>query len=86
MFTDTLYSTNLSRQGNKETRQRKFCTYFVFPRAFTMKKEKDTHDELSLLFHRDDVPNVMVMDGDKSQVEGEFKRKLRDDGCHIKQT
>jgi hypothetical protein len=29
---------------------------------------------------------VMVMDGAKAQVEGEFRRKLRDAGCHIKQT
>jgi hypothetical protein len=28
----------------------------------------------------------MVMDGSKAPVEGEFRRKLRDDGCHIKQT
>jgi hypothetical protein len=41
---------------------------------------------LSLLFHRDGVPKAMVMDGSKAQVEGEFRRKLRDTGCHIKQT
>jgi hypothetical protein len=28
----------------------------------------------------------MVMDGSKTQVEGEFRRKLRDAGCHIKHT
>jgi hypothetical protein len=28
----------------------------------------------------------MVMDGAKAQAEGEFKRKLRDVGCHTKQT
>jgi hypothetical protein len=29
---------------------------------------------------------VMVMDGAKAQVEGGFRSKLRDTGCHIKQT
>jgi hypothetical protein len=29
---------------------------------------------------------MMVMDGAKAQVEGGFRRKLRDVGCHIKQT
>jgi hypothetical protein len=29
---------------------------------------------------------VMVMDGAKADTEGEFRRKLRDAGCHIKQT
>jgi hypothetical protein len=39
-----------------------------------------------LLFHRYGVPNVMVMDGAKAQVEGGFRRKLCDAGWHIKQT
>jgi hypothetical protein len=53
-----------------------------------MKKESEAHEALSLLFHRDGVPNVMVMvmDGAKAQVEGKFSRKLRDAECHIKQT
>jgi hypothetical protein len=29
---------------------------------------------------------MMVMDGANAQVEGEVRRKLRDAGCHIKQT
>jgi hypothetical protein len=28
----------------------------------------------------------MVMDGAKAQIQGDFRRKLRDSGCHIKQT
>jgi hypothetical protein len=51
-----------------------------------MKKEIKAHDALSLLFHRDGVPNVMVMDGSKAQAEGQFRRKLLYAGCHIKQT
>jgi hypothetical protein len=50
-----------------------------------MKKESEAHKALSFLFHRDGVTNVMVMDGAKAQVEGEFRRQLRDAGCHIKQ-
>jgi hypothetical protein len=55
-------------------------------RSFPLKKEKEAHESLSLLFHRDGVPNVMVVDGAKAQVEGEFRRKLNDAGFHIKQT
>jgi hypothetical protein len=51
-----------------------------------MKKEKEAHEALSLLFHRYGVPNMMVMDGANEQVQGEFRRKLRDAGCHIRQT
>jgi hypothetical protein len=33
-----------------------------------MKKDTDAHDSLSLLFHSDGVPNVMVMDGANVQT------------------
>jgi hypothetical protein len=81
MFTDTVYSTILARQQNKAAQI--FCTDFDFVRAFPMKKESEAHEALSLLFHRDGVPNVMVMDGSKAQIEGKFRRKLCDGGCHI---
>jgi hypothetical protein len=74
MFTDTMYSTVLSMQQNKADKI--FCTDFGFVRAFPMKKEIEAHEALSLLFHRAGVPNVMVMDGSKAQVEGKFRRKL----------
>jgi hypothetical protein len=84
MYTYTMFSTILSRQDNKAAQI--FCTNFGFVRAFPLKKEKEAHEALSLLFHRDGAPNVMVVDGANAQVEGEFRRKLRDAGCHIKQT
>jgi hypothetical protein len=83
-FTNTMYSTIPSRQQNKSAQI--WCTDFGFVRSFPMKKESESHEALSLLFHRDGVPNVMVMDGAKAQIEGQFRKKLRDAGCHIKQT
>jgi hypothetical protein len=68
-----MYSTILSRQKNKAAQI--FCTDFDFVRAFPLKKEKEAHDALSLLFHRNGAPNVMVMYGYKAHVEGEFRRK-----------
>jgi hypothetical protein len=84
MFTDTMYSTLLSRQHKKSAKI--FCTVFGFVRAFPMKTESESHEALSFLFHRDGLPNVMMMDVSKAQVEGQFRKKLRDSGCHIKQT
>jgi hypothetical protein len=84
IYTDTMFSTILSRQKNKAAQI--CCTDFGFVRAFPLKKEKEAHEALSLLFHRYGVHNAMVMDGAKAQVEGEFRRKLRDAGFHIKQT
>jgi hypothetical protein len=51
-----------------------------------MEKESEAHEALSLLFHRDGIPNLMIMDGAKAQTEGQFRRKLREKGCHINQT
>jgi hypothetical protein len=45
--------------------------------AYPMEKEKDAHNELSLFFKRERVPNIMVMDGAKSQVKGQFRSKCR---------
>jgi hypothetical protein len=84
MFTDTMYSTIHSRQQNKAAQI--LCTDFGFLRAFPMKKESEAHEILSLLFHRDGLPNVVVMDGSKAKLEGQFRSKLRDSGFHIKQT
>jgi hypothetical protein len=66
MYTDTMYSAILPRQMNIAAQI--FCTDFGFVRAFPLKKEKEAHEALSLLFHRDGVPNVVVMDGAKAQV------------------
>jgi hypothetical protein len=71
-----MYSTILSRQQKKAAQI--LCTDFGFVRAFPMKLESEAHEALSLLFHRDGVLNVMVMDGSKAQNEGQFRRKLHD--------
>jgi hypothetical protein len=83
-FTDTMFSKFKSRQGKKAAQV--FCTANGWTRAFPMAKEKDAHEAITLLFHQDGVPNVMVMDGAKAQIQGDFRRKLREAGCHIKQT
>jgi hypothetical protein len=82
MCTATMYSTIISRQQNKVAQI--FFTDYGFVRAFPMKLESEAHEALPLIFHRDGVPNVMVMDGSKTQVEGGIRRKFRDAGCHIK--
>jgi hypothetical protein len=83
-FTDTMFSNSKSRQGNKAAQL--CCTANGWTRAFPMAKEKDAHGTLSLLFHRGGVPDVIVMDWAKAQIQGDFRRKLREAGCHIKQT
>ena len=52
-------------------------------RVFPMKRKFGAHEAL---FQRDDVPPWMIVDGSKKQVEGDFARKCKEDGCYLKQT
>jgi hypothetical protein len=83
-FTDTLIAGTTSKQGNKYAQA--YCTSFGWTRAHPMKRKGDAHETLSLLFHRDGVPPVMIMDGSKEQTLGDFSRKLRQADCHKRQT
>ncbi len=51
-----------------------------------MTRKGEAHETLSLLFHRDDVPPTMVLDGSKEQTKGDFMRKLYGADCHARQT
>ena len=51
-----------------------------------MKRKGEAHETLSLLFHRDGVPPSMIDDNSREQVLGDFKQKLREEDCHLKQT
>jgi hypothetical protein len=66
--TDTMFSNSKSRQGNKASQV--FCTAYGCTIGLLMAKEKDAYEALSLIFHRDGVPNVMVMSGAKVQIQG----------------
>ena len=51
-----------------------------------MRTKSQAHEALSLLFQREGVPNVMIMDGANEQVKGEFRKKCCQAGVHVKQT
>ena len=50
-----------------------------------MQKKSQAHEGLSLLFQRDGVPPAFIVDGSKEQMKGEFRRKLKEADCHLKQ-
>lgn len=84
MFTDTMFASTASRQGNKMAQI--YSTSFGWARAHPMKRKGEAHETLSLLFHRDGVPPTMVTDGSKEQTLGDFRRKLREADCHLRVT
>ena len=83
MFSDTLISSITSKDGNKYAQV--FCTDYGWTRAFPMKRKSEVHEALSLLFSCEGAPPVMVTDGSKEQVKGQFKRKLALADCHLRQ-
>ena len=83
MFTDTMSSSVLSRNGNKYAQV--FLTNFGWVKAFPMQRKSEAHEALSLLFSCHGVPHTMIMDGSKEQILGEFKKKLRQADCRLKQ-
>ena len=85
MFTDTLKATHVSWYRRNQYAQ-VFCTRFGWTRVFPMQKKSDAHEGLSLLAQRDGIPPAIIMDGAKEQVMGEFNRKAKQMGIHVKQT
>ena len=63
-----------------------FATSDGWCRAYPMRLKSEAHEGLSLLFQREGVPNVMIMDGALEQVRGTFRKKCREAGVHVKQT
>ena len=82
LFSDTMEANTRSRRGNKYAQI--FCARNGWIRAFPMKKKSCAHEGLSTLFARDGVPPAIIVDGALEQTQGEFRRKARESGCHIK--
>ena len=57
-FTDTMFAGTASKQGNKCAQI--FSTSFGWCRAHPMTSKGEAHESLSLLFHRDGVPPMML--------------------------
>ncbi len=51
-----------------------------------MKTKGEAHNALSLMFQREGVPPLMVMDSLKELTLGKFRQKLQDAGCEKKIT
>jgi hypothetical protein len=75
-------SSVVSKRGNKYTQV--YCTPDVCTRVFPMKKKSEAHETTSLLFARDGVPSMMIMDGAREQVIGGCRKKCREAGTYVR--
>jgi hypothetical protein len=83
LFSDTLLSKMKSRLGSKYAQV--YGARNGWTRAFGMKAKSNAHETLLLLFQCEGVPPVMIVDGAKEQILGEFKKKAHQADCHLKQ-
>ena len=85
IFTDTLEAS--VRSWFRQNRYSQvFATAFGRCRVYPMKKKRDSHHGVSLMASRYGVPPQLIMDGSKEQTLGEFQKKARQFGFHIKQS
>ena len=85
MFTDTLVS-KIPSWFRRNRYAQVFATKFGWVRVYPMKRKSDAHEGFSLMAQRDGVPPLIVCDGAKEQIMGEFRRKAKEAGCRVKQT
>lgn len=83
VFSDTMFANTTSRRGNKCAQV--FATDFGWSRVYPMKSKGLAHEGLSCLLQNDGVPPAIICDGAKEMVEGEFRRKLKEASCQLKQ-
>jgi hypothetical protein len=70
MFSNTLFSGSVSRQGNRMAQA--YATSFGWAHAHLMTCKGDAHETLSLIFQRNGVPPTMVTKDSKEQTKGEL--------------
>ena len=85
MFTDRLEASVCSWFRQNRYAQ-VFATAFGWCCVYPMRKRRDAHHGLSLMAAQDDIPPHLIMDGSEEQTIGEFRKKARMFGSHIKQS
>ena len=84
LFGNTLIAGMKSTHGN--TCAQVWTARNGWKRAYPIKRKGLAHEALSLLFRHDGVPPCMVLDGSKEQTLGDFRQKLKEADCHLRQT
>ena len=79
VFTDAMKSTVESTRQNQFAQV--YCTDFHWVRAHPMRKESEAHHTSSTMPKDVGIPVKMVMDNAKTQVQGQFRKKLKEADC-----
>ena len=85
MYTDTMKASTRS-WFRKNRYGQVYVTDFGWVGFYPMQTKSQAPDTLVELAHDKGVPTHFVMDNSLEQTQGEFKRKARSFGCHVRQT
>ncbi len=69
-----MFARTMSRRGNKCALV--FSSDFGWSGAYPMQTKGEAHEALSLMFQREGVTPLMVIDSSKEQTLGKFHQKL----------
>eukprot|EP00804_Cyclotella_cryptica_P015125 CCRYP_000688-RA/>CCRYP_000688-RA protein AED:0.22 eAED:0.24 QI:0/0/0/0.8/1/1/5/0/1053 len=86
VYNHFLGPNNVDHMASKAERRLRDVNYHGEKRNWTFENTRVMHMKLSLLFQRDGVPPACIVDGSLEQVKGEFRRKLKEASCRLKQT
>jgi hypothetical protein len=85
-----MYTDSTLKAQSRSHRQNLYAQVFTIPlawiQAYGIKQKSDAHEALSDLLRDVGAPEALVMDGSKEQTLGDFRKKARGAGIHIKQT
>ena len=85
IFTDTMFAKTKS-WFRKNKMAQVFTTNFGWKRAYPMEAKSDAYKQLRKVFQDVGVPNLIVVDHAKEQVQGDFKRLATSHGARVKST
>jgi hypothetical protein len=83
IYTDNMFASTVSTHGN--TCAQVFVDDLEWVRSFPLWQKGDALTCLDLLFPKEGVPNIMIMDDAKELVGSEFRLKCRHVGCYSKE-
>ena len=81
---DTMFVGTESKNGNKVCQV--FAINFGWAHAHPLKRKREVHEALSLMFKHDGVLPEMILDGLIEQATGDFKHELKEVNCHMRVT
>ena len=81
MFLDTMFTSTVSRRGNKCVQV--YPTDFGWASVHPMTSRSEAHEALLLMFARDCVLSACMCNNANEMIQGRFHQKLENFACQL---